>query len=307
VSYDKLAERVRAELAGEHGVTEAEMFGGVAFLLRGNFFLGVSGRGALLVRVPRADVDRVLSRPHTERLMLAGRPRLGWVLIAPEAVRVRTKLAGWVNLAFAYAQGLHPKVPAESQTPVPEGRAPASTPTGRGPILDFDACAMWKALDSQRRERGLRWSGVATEIWELSAELNVRRPSDHPISPSTIRRLSQGGDSSCQHALFILRWLDKAPESFLGRAGAVPAAEPLPDCGPDRRLRWDVPRTYADLDAARRDCGITWSELARELRCTPSQLTGIRTARFAIGMGLAMRITQWLGRPAADFVYTAAW
>jgi hypothetical protein len=37
-------------------------------------------------------------------------------------------------------------------------------------------------------------------------------------------------------------------------------------------------------------------------------LTGLRTAKFATGMGLAMRITQGLGRPpAADFVYVANW
>jgi hypothetical protein len=52
---------------------------------------------------------------------------------------------------------------------------------------------------------------------------------------------------------------------------------------------------------------MTWPELARELRCTPSQLTGIRTARFAIGMTLAMRIVGWLGRPAADFIDAAEW
>jgi hypothetical protein len=52
---------------------------------------------------------------------------------------------------------------------------------------------------------------------------------------------------------------------------------------------------------------MTWAQLAQELRCTPSQLTGIRTARFAIGMRLAMRIVAWLGRPARDFIYVAGW
>jgi hypothetical protein len=47
--------------------------------------------------------------------------------------------------------------------------------------------------------------------------------------------------------------------------------------------------------------------LAHMLGCTQSQLTGIKTARFAVGMRLAMRITQWLARPAAEFVYAARW
>ena len=37
------------------------------------------------------------------------------------------------------------------------------------------------------------------------------------------------------------------------------------------------------------------------------QLTGLKTARYATGMVLAMRITQWVGRPAADFIYMARW
>jgi hypothetical protein len=43
------------------------------------------------------------------------------------------------------------------------------------------------------------------------------------------------------------------------------------------------------------------------LDCTPSQLTGLRTARFATNMNLAMAIVQWLDRPAADFVYATGW
>ena len=53
--------------------------------------------------------------------------------------------------------------------------------------------------------------------------------------------------------------------------------------------------------------GLTRSQLAELLGCTPSQLTGLRTARFATGMDLATRIVQWMGRPAADFVYGARW
>jgi plasmid maintenance system antidote protein VapI len=61
------------------------------------------------------------------------------------------------------------------------------------------------------------------------------------------------------------------------------------------------------MDERRREEGLTWRELAEVLRCTPSQLTGLHTARFATGMDLAMRIVQWIGRPAADFVYPAKW
>jgi hypothetical protein len=33
----------------------------------------------------------------------------------------------------------------------------------------------------------------------------------------------------------------------------------------------------------------------------------LRTAKYATGSDLAVRIVQWLGRPAAEFVYLATW
>lgn len=172
-------------------------------------------------------------------------------------------------------------------------------------LREFDAIALFAALDAQRVARGLSWRGVADEIWEMSSELNRRR-SSHPISPATLTGVARSGRTSCQHALFMLRWLGRSPESFLGEGRSGPEA-PLPNAGPDRRLRWDLVLLYEGLDQQRRARQMTWKQLAQELGCTSSQLTGLRTARFATGVRTAMRITQWLGRPAADFIYAARW
>jgi hypothetical protein len=172
-------------------------------------------------------------------------------------------------------------------------------------VDDFDARALFEALDAQRIDRGLTWRGVADELWNQSAHLNARR-RDHPISPATLTGMAKRGSTSCQHALFMLRWLGRTPESFLPGGDTSPATA-LPPAGPDRRLRWDLARLYEALDAGRRERELTWTELARVLRCTPNQLTGIRVARFAIEMNVAMKIVQWLGRPAADFIYAAGW
>jgi transcriptional regulator with XRE-family HTH domain len=56
--------------------------------------------------------------------------------------------------------------------------------------------------------------------------------------------------------------------------------------------RFDVSALYSALDARRAELGLTWQQLADLLGCTSSQLTGLRTARFATGMDLAMRIVQ---------------
>jgi hypothetical protein len=177
----------------------------------------------------------------------------------------------------------------------------------RGDSVAFDALAMLSAMDRKRTDRALTWRQVADEIWALSPVLNPRRPTDHPISPSTITGIAKRGDTTCQHALFFLRWLDRTPESFLVPPPGDADAMRLPDAGPDRRLRWNLATLYEALNARRQERGLTWNQLARELRCTPSQLTGIRTARYAIGMRLAMAIVVWLEVPAARFVYAANW
>lgn len=172
-------------------------------------------------------------------------------------------------------------------------------------IGDFDARALFAALDSQRVERGLSWAGVARAMWELTDELNARR-NDHPIAAATITGMAARGDTTCQHALVMLRWLGRAPEEFV--AGAVVGPRhALPTTDGAHRLRWSLKRVYAALDAERQERGMTWREVASDLRCSPNLLTGIGRARYAIGMALAMRICGWLGRAAADFVYPAEW
>jgi len=163
--------------------------------------------------------------------------------------------------------------------------------------------ALYEAMDAQRIERGLSWRQAANEIWGQSAVLNRQR-HDHPISPSTLTGIAARGDTTCQHALFILRWLGHSPEHFVPGAAA---AAPLPPAGPRQRLRWDLAALYESLNARRRERELSWEELAGQLRCSTHQLTGIRTARYAIGMRLAMRIAQWLEQPASAFIYAADW
>jgi len=174
------------------------------------------------------------------------------------------------------------------------------------PAGDFDGFALYAAMDQRRIERGLSWRQVADQIWAQSADLNACR-ADHPISPSTITGIARRGDTTCQHALFFLRWLERTPESFLPRPPADAARTVLPAAGPDERLRWDLARLYDALNERRQHQQLTWRELARLIRCSEHQLTGIRTARYAIGMRLAMRIVVWLEQPAAAFVYPAQW
>lgn len=104
----------------------------------------------------------------------------------------------------------------------------------------------------------------------------------------------------------MLRWLGRAPEEFLIGPAIDVGDTRLPRPGPDSRLRWDLSELHAALNAQRQTLGLTWLDLAQLLGCTPSRLTNLRTARQA-DLGLVMCITQWLRRPAADFIHAAQW
>ena len=55
MAYDEeLADRIRELLGDEANVTEQKMFGGLAFLVRGNMAVAASGQGGVLVRVDPA-------------------------------------------------------------------------------------------------------------------------------------------------------------------------------------------------------------------------------------------------------------
>lgn len=119
--------------------------------------------------------------------------------------------------------------------------------------------------------------------------------------------MDRRGAVSCQHALFMLRWLARAPEEFLAGPPSEVAGVALPPARADQRLRWNLGRLYTALNDRRREEALTWEQLAGRLASTPSQLRGLRTTKFAVNMNLAMRVVQWLGRPASDFIDAAQW
>jgi hypothetical protein len=171
------------------------------------------------------------------------------------------------------------------------------------PVFDF--AAFFAAFDGKRRDRGLGWYEFADELWQQSSELNAQR-MDHPLCGGAVSRLGVRGATSCQYALFMLRWLGRAPEEFLSGSVVDVGDVQLPEPGPDRRLRWDLNQLYTALNEQRQVRKLTWSELAQELGCTPSRLTNLKTARIA-DMDLTMRVTQWLAKPAAEFIHAAEW
>jgi TfoX N-terminal domain len=109
MAYDEaLAERVRAEVAAEEGLTEKTMFGSLAFLLDGNLAVCVRG-DELLVRVGPDGLDAALARGHARLFEMGGRPMKGWVMVAPPGVETAEGLRDWVARGVVFARSLPPK------------------------------------------------------------------------------------------------------------------------------------------------------------------------------------------------------
>ena len=110
MSYDEdLAIRIRELIAGEPGVAEQRMFGGLAFLVAGNMSVAAVGQGGLMVRVDPDDTETHVAKAHVRRFEMRGRSIRGWLLVDDEGVQTKEQLEPWVKLGVAYARSLPPK------------------------------------------------------------------------------------------------------------------------------------------------------------------------------------------------------
>lgn len=126
MAYDTaLAARVRAAASSLRGVTEKQMFGGLAFLLEGKMFVGVLG-SELMVRVGPDRHDEALAVPYVRTMDFTGRPMRGYVFVAPVGLEGEAEIRRWVRWSSDFVSGL----PAKA-TPRPAGRGRAAPTKAR--------------------------------------------------------------------------------------------------------------------------------------------------------------------------------
>ena len=128
MAYDEaLAARVRDELAGEPGMTEKRMFGGLAFLLDRHMAVAVSGAGGLMVRVPPDRTEELLGEPGAEPMEMKGRAMAGWLRVDVAALGDDAVLAGWVAVGRDFVATLPPKCLTAATRSGPDRRYPAGS------------------------------------------------------------------------------------------------------------------------------------------------------------------------------------
>ncbi len=109
MAYDeRLAGRIRDVLANRGDVVEKKMFGGLAFMVKGNMCCGVVG-DELMARVGPDGYQAALKRPHARPMDFTGKPLKGFVYVAPEGSAAPDALESWIGLALEFVETLPAK------------------------------------------------------------------------------------------------------------------------------------------------------------------------------------------------------
>jgi TfoX/Sxy family transcriptional regulator of competence genes len=107
VTYDvELADRLREVLAGEPGLAEKRMFGGLAFLVDGHLAVSASSHGGLLLRVDPAHSEALMADGQASRFVMRGREMAGWLQVDVDGSATDDELGRWVDHGVGYARSL---------------------------------------------------------------------------------------------------------------------------------------------------------------------------------------------------------
>jgi TfoX/Sxy family transcriptional regulator of competence genes len=110
MAYDEaLATRIRDLIGGAPDVTEKKMFGGLAFLVRGNMAIAASGQGGVLVRVDPASSDELVATTDAYVAEMRGRLMPGWLRVDADRLGADPDLAFWVDAGTTFARSLPAK------------------------------------------------------------------------------------------------------------------------------------------------------------------------------------------------------
>lgn len=109
MAYDEsVAARIRSALAARNNIDERKMFGGLAFLSRGNMCCGVVG-DTLMLRLGNEGAAQALAEPHTRPMDFTGKPLKSMVYVAAPGIASDVDLNRWVRRAVSFAETLPPK------------------------------------------------------------------------------------------------------------------------------------------------------------------------------------------------------
>jgi hypothetical protein len=94
--------------ADQADLSERKMFGGLAFLVRGNMCCGIVGY-ELMVRVGPKQYAAALAQPYAREMDFTGRPMRGMVMVATDGLASDEALEYWVRRGIMFVSSLPSK------------------------------------------------------------------------------------------------------------------------------------------------------------------------------------------------------
>ena len=109
MAYDEgLAERLREVFSAQRDIVEKKMFGGLAFMWRGNMCCGIVD-DTLMARVGAEYYAEALKSPHAREMDFTGKVMKVYVYIAPAGFEDDVALQSWVELCLRFVATLPAK------------------------------------------------------------------------------------------------------------------------------------------------------------------------------------------------------
>jgi len=109
MAYDEdVAQKVREKMSNIVDVVERKMFGGLAFMVRGNMCCGIVG-SELMLRIGSEAYPDALKQTHAREMDFTGKPLKGMIYVAEAGFESDSDLNQWINLALDYVNTLPSK------------------------------------------------------------------------------------------------------------------------------------------------------------------------------------------------------
>lgn len=109
MAYDEgLAARIREVFAERAEIIEKKMFGGIAFMHRGNMCCGIVD-DVLMARVGPDAYQEAVGRPHAREMDFTGRSMKGFVFVDPQGIAEDEQLREWIGLCETFTSSLPAK------------------------------------------------------------------------------------------------------------------------------------------------------------------------------------------------------
>lgn len=109
MAFDEgLAQRIRELLADMPELVEIKMFGGLAFMIRGNMSVGIIG-SELMVRVGADAYEETLKLPHAREMDFTGKALKGFVYVSENGITEDDDLRQWVDRGLDFVATLPDK------------------------------------------------------------------------------------------------------------------------------------------------------------------------------------------------------